>query len=202
MTEQPETTRPKRADHATRLDGGIRIALGIGGLIALIAGVLILFWPVRTAMAITVLVAIYAVAAGIVYVAIGIWSRTRGGWSRAGNIILGVLFVIAGVVAFMNIAATAAALAIVLGIGAVWLVEGIVTLTTLSGATSKDWRVFAAIVSILAGIAMLWSPLWGIEFLYWLAGISLVVIGVVQIVRASTRGAGRSKRTPAPSSLG
>lgn len=195
MTEQTETTRPKRADHATRMDGGIRIALGIGGLIALIAGVLILFWPVRTAMAITVLVAIYAVAAGVVYVAIGIWSRTRGGWSRAGNIILGVLFVIAGVVAFMNIAATAAALAIVLGIviGAVWLVEGIVTLTTLSGATSKGWRVFAAIVSILAGIAMLWSPLWGIEFLYWLAGISLVVIGVVQIVRASTRGSGRSK---------
>ncbi|WP_460772646.1 HdeD family acid-resistance protein [Microbacterium sp. GXF7504] len=190
------TSSPRTADHATRADGGIRIALGIGGIIALIAGALVLFWPAKTAIAVTVLVAVYAVAAGVVYVAIGIWSRTRGGWSRAGNIILGVVFVIAAVIAFSNLRATTLALALVLGIvvGAVWFVEGIVILTTLSGATSKGWRIVSAVISILAGIAMLFAPLWGIEFLAWLLGIALVVIGIVQIVRASTRGAGRPRR--------
>ena len=37
---------------------------------------------------------------------------------------------------------------------------------------------------------LLFSPLWGIVVLFLLAGISLIVLGIVQIIRAITFGRG------------
>ncbi|MDQ1128473.1 HdeD family acid-resistance protein [Microbacterium sp. SORGH_AS_0888] len=166
----------------------IRTAFGIGGVIALIVGVLILVWPGKTAVVVAAIIAVYAIAAGLVYAALGIFSTSMGGWSRVGHIILGVLFVIAGVVAFANLGATAVWLAVFLGIlvGIMWVVEGVVALTTLSGTSAKGGTIFFAALSIIAGLFILFSPLWGALVLWWILGISLVVLGVFQIVRAFT----------------
>lgn len=167
---------------------GIRTAFGIGGLIALIVGILILVWPGHTAVVITWLIAAYAVAGGLVYAGVGIFSKSLGGWSRVGHIVLGVLFIIAGIIAFANLGATTVWLAVFLGIlvGIMWIVEGIVALTALGGSRSRGWSIFFAIISIIAGIVLLFSPLWGALVLWWLLGISLVVLGIIQIVRAFT----------------
>jgi len=169
---------------------GIRTAFGVGGVIALIVGILILVWPGRTALVVTAIIAAYAIAAGLVYAGLGIFSRRMGGWARVGHIVLGVLFVIAGIIAFLNLGATTVWLAVFLGIlvGIMWIVEGIVSLTTLSGAGSKGFTIFFAILSIVAGIILLFSPLWGAVVLWWLLGISLIVLGIVQVVRAFTFG--------------
>ena len=141
---------------------GIRIALGLGGVISLIVGILILVWPGKTAFVVTAIIAIYAIAAGLVYAGLGIFSKTKGGWSRIGHIALGVLFIVAGVVAFANLGATTAWLAVFVGIlvGIMWIIEGIVSLSTLGDAGSKGWTIFFAIISIIAGIALLFSPLY------------------------------------------
>ncbi|MEN2741036.1 DUF308 domain-containing protein [Microbacterium sp. X-17] len=167
---------------------GIRAAFGIGGIIAIIVGILILVWPGKTAMVVTAIIAAYAIAAGLVYAGLGIFSRSMGGWARVGHIVLGVLFVIAGVIAFSNLSATTAWLALFLGIlvGILWIVEGIISLTTLAGRSSKAWTIFFAILSIVAGVILLFSPLWGIAVLWWLLGISLIVLGIIQVVRAFT----------------
>lgn len=169
---------------------GIRTALGVGGVLSVILGILILVWPGKTAMVVTAIIAIYAIAAGLVYAGLGIFAAGKGGWSRVGHIVLGVLFVIAGIVAFMNLGATTAWLALFLGIlvGIMWIIEGVVALSTLGDAASKGWSVFFAIISIIAGITLLFSPLWGAVVLWWLLGISAVVMGVIQIVRAFTFG--------------
>ena len=166
---------------------GVRTALGIGGVLAVIVGILILVWPGKTAMVVTAIIAIYAIAAGLVYAGLGIFSKTKGGWARAGHIVLGVLFIIAGVVAFLNLGATTAWLAIFLGIlvGIMWIVEGIVSLSTLGDAASKTWTIIFAIISIIAGVVLLFSPLY-IVALWWLLGISLIVLGIVNVIRAFT----------------
>jgi len=165
---------------------GIRVALAVGGILAVIIGILILAWPAKTAMVITVLVAIYAVTAGLIYTGIGIGSKTKGGWARVGHIVLGVLFVIAGIIAFLYLGATTAALAFLLGllVGMMWIIEGIVSLSTLGDASSRGWTVFFAVLSIVAGIVLLFAPIWGIVVLFTLLGISLVVLGIIQVVRA------------------
>nr|WP_274638254.1 DUF308 domain-containing protein [Microbacterium bovistercoris] len=167
---------------------GIRTAFGVGGVIALIVGILILVWPGHTASVITAIIAIYAIAGGLVYAGLGIFSKTMGGWSRIGHIILGILFIIAGIIAFANLGATTAWLAVFLGIlvGIMWIIEGVVALTALGGSKSKGWSLFFAILSIVAGLIVLFSPLWSAVVLWWLFGISLVVLGIIQIVRAFT----------------
>lgn len=167
---------------------GIRTALGVGGVLALIVGILILVWPAKTAAVVTAIIAIYAIAAGLVYAGLGIFSKTKGGWARVGHIALGVLFIIAGVVALFNLGQTTAWLALFLGIliGIMWIVEGIVALSTLGDASSKGWSIFFAILSIIAGIIVLFAPILGVVVLWWILGISLIVLGIINIVRAFT----------------
>ncbi len=136
------------------------------------------------------IVAVYAIAAGLVYAGLGIFSAQKGGWARVGHIVLGVLFVIAGIVAFINLPAATAWFGVFVGVlvGIMWIIEGIVSLTTLELAASKGWTIFFAILSIVAGIVLLFAPLWGAVTLWWLLGISAIVLGVVQIIRAFTFG--------------
>lgn len=181
------TAEPSLEKTATN---GIRTALGLGGVLSVILGILILVWPGKTAMVVTAIIAIYAIIAGLVYAGLGIFSKDRGGWSRIGHIVLGVLFVIAGIIAFMNLGATTAWLAVFLGIlvGIMWIVEGVVALSTLGDAPSKGWTIFFAIISIIAGVVLLFSPLWGAVVLWWLLGISAIVLGIIQIFRAFSFG--------------
>jgi uncharacterized membrane protein HdeD (DUF308 family) len=173
------------------LVGGIRTALGIGGAIALIVGILILVWPLKTAAVGTAIIAVYAIATGLVYAALGVFSKTLGGWARVGHIVLGLLFVVAGVVALANLTDTTVFLAIFVGvfIGITWIVEGVVALTTLGQAGSRGWTIFFAVISLLAGIVLLFSPLY-VALLWIFVGASLVALGIIQIVRAFTFGKG------------
>lgn len=186
---QPDSADPMWSKSAV---SAIRTGLGVSGLIAAVVGVLILVWPAKTAVVVTAIIAVYAIIGGLVYAAIGVFSKVEHGWSRAGNIALGVLFVIAGIIAFVNLGATTAWLATFIGIlvGIMWIIEGIVSLSTFSHAQSKPWTIFFAVISILAGLILLFSPLYAIATLWWLLGILLIVLGIVQILRAFSFGKG------------
>jgi len=164
----------------------VRAAIGISGAVSLIIGVLILVWPVKTAVVVAGIIAVYAVIAGVVNLAIGIFSRKIGGWARFGFLALGAVFLIAAVVSFSNLGAAAAGLAVLVGVlfGISWIVEGVVGLTLVGDSASKVWTIVYALISIVAGILVLTSPLWGAALLWLWLGVSLVVMGIVQIVRA------------------
>lgn len=174
------------ADLDRSVRNGIRIALGVSGLVSLVVGVLILAWPAKTAMVVAGIIAVYAAIAGLVNIAIGIFSRQLGRWPRFGYLLLGLAFLIAAVLTFANLGAAAAGLARLLGIivGIVWIIEGIVGLTMVGESNSKTWTIVYAIVSVVAGVAVLTSPLWGATVLWMLLGLSLAVLGVIQLLRA------------------
>jgi uncharacterized membrane protein HdeD (DUF308 family) len=174
----------------------VRTTLGISGAVALIVGLLITFWPKNSAVALTVILGIYLIIAGLAYVGLGIFSKGISGGARALDIILGVLFVIGGVLAVTNPTESAVILGIFLGvlIGILWIVEGIVALVQSSDAPSRGWAIFFGIISIIAGIVLLFSPLY-VVVLWWIVGIGLIVLGIMQIVRAFTFG--RSKTAAA-----
>lgn len=56
---------------------GVRVAFGISGIVALVLGLLILIAPMKTASIITAIVALYALVSGVIYLGIGIFSRTQ-----------------------------------------------------------------------------------------------------------------------------
>jgi uncharacterized membrane protein HdeD (DUF308 family) len=170
----------------------IRATLGISGVVALIIGILITFWPERSAVVLTTILAIYLIIAGIAYLGMGIFSKGISGGARALDLILGILFIVGAIIAFANLAQTTAVLAIFIAvlIGVLWIVEGVVTLAQLGDAPSKGWAIFFGLLSIVAGIVVLFSPLWAAELLFIIAGIALIVLGIVQIVRAFMFGRG------------
>lgn len=171
---------------------GIRTAFGVGGVIALVVGILILVWPLRTAAVGTAIIAVYAIASGIVYAVLGVFSKSLGGWARVGHIVLGLVFVVAGIIALANLTDTTVFLALFVGIfiGITWIVEGVVALTTLSTSNSRGWTIFYAVLSLIAGVLLVFSPLY-VTLLWLFVGVSLIVLGVVQIVRAFTFGRAR-----------
>lgn len=164
----------------------IRMAFGMAGLLSLVIGILILVWPLKTAAVVAAIIAAYAGIAGLVNLTIGMFSRRLGAWPRIGYALLGVVFLVVAGLVFANLGAAAAKLGVLLGIvvGVVWIIEGVVGLTMIGDATSKIWTIVLAVVSLVAGITVLTSPLWGAAFLWMLMGLSLVILGVVQIMRA------------------
>src|SRR5690242_2531917 len=100
---------------------GIRAALGISGGVAVVLGIVLLFWPEKTLAVLAIFLGIYFLVAGIMRIGIGVFSRGIGGGIRTLNIILGVLLVIAGIVALKNVTAAATTLVILavafIGIG-------------------------------------------------------------------------------------
>lgn len=162
----------------------VRTALAVSGALSLVVGLLILLWPGRTAEVAVGIIAVYVIIAGVVNIGIGIFFRS--GWSRVGYIVLGLLFIVAGIFSFANLAATTVWFGVFIGtlVGILWIIEGVVSLTTMGDTSSKAWTIFFAIISILAGIVLLFSPLLGAVTLFLLIGISLIVLGVFQIVRA------------------
>ncbi|HEY0246811.1 MAG TPA: DUF308 domain-containing protein [Gryllotalpicola sp.] len=168
----------------TRGFSATRTFLIVAGAVAAIIGLLILIWPGHTAIVVTAILASYAIVDGLVYAALGFFVKEMGGWSRIGHVILGVLFIIAGIIAFSRLATTTAGLFVFVGIliGIVWVIEGIASLVSLGSARSKTMTVIFAILSIIAGIVLLLSPLYSIV-LWTFLGISLLVLGIAQIFR-------------------
>lgn len=175
---------------AKSLFKAIRVTLAISGAIALIAGIVLLVWPLKTAVIVTGIIAAYLILAGLVYIGLGIFSGTKGGWARIGHVVLGLLYVAAGAIAFTNLAAVTVSLAVitVIFIGISWVVDGVVSLTLLHKDGSRVWTIIYAILSIVAGIIVIFSPLLAAVALWWILGITLVVLGIIQIVRAITLG--------------
>lgn len=180
----PESTLLSRASD------GVRTAIGVGGLIAVVLGLLIIFFPTKSgAVAMQIVAAVmaaYALVVGVVYIGTSLFSRTLGGWARTGHILLGLLYVIGGVIMMVNLGATAVVLAIFLSvtIGILWLFEGVLALTMLKQSSNKVWTVIYAVISIIAGVVLLLSPILSAITLWLLLGVSMVVLGIVQVVRA------------------
>lgn len=187
MSEHEHTGKGRVAD-------GLRVAFGVGGLIAIVIGLLIVIYPAASGGAVlgfvAAVVAAYTLVVGVVYLGSALFSKNLRGWARTGNILLGLLYLVAGIVVMVNLGAAAAFLAVFLSVlvGIVWLAEGVIALTTLKQHANRAWTVVYAVISLLAGAALLLSPLLGAVTLWMLLGISLLVLGVVQVARAASLG--------------
>lgn len=170
----------------------VRVGLGLAGLVALVVGVLLTFWTKEAAIALTWLIGIYFVVAGVGYVVVAVFARGLKTGARVLDIVLGVLQVAAGIIILSNATASAWVLGIFLGvwIGILWIVEGAIALVQSGDAPSRGWAIFFGALSIVAGIILLFSPLYGAIILFWLAGISLIITGVLQLLRAFRFGRG------------
>lgn len=177
----------------------IRATLGIGGIAALVLGILLLVWPIHTLAVFTVFLGIYFLITGVVRLAIGIFSSGISAGMRTLNIILGLLLVIIGIISLRNLqsATTVLLIFIVALVGVGWIIEGVLALVESRNSSSKGWAIFFGIISIIAGIVFLSLPLTSALVLIIFAAIALIVLGIIGIVRAFTFGRSVLKATSA-----
>lgn len=175
---------------AHRATDTIRTVLGVGGLVSVIVGVLILVNPVKSGAVmmqiLAVIMALYALVVGVIYLSSAIFTKTLGGWARTGNVLLGILFILGGIVLMSNLATSGEVLVIFLSvtIGILWIFEGALAFSAANQGGNKVWSILFGIISIIAGGVLIFSPFAGAFTLWILLGISLLVMGAVQIVRA------------------
>jgi uncharacterized membrane protein HdeD (DUF308 family) len=183
-----DSTHAGAGDIIKSATGGIRVALGVSGAVALIIGIILLVWPARSAAVVAVFLGIYFVVAGIIRLAIGIFGREPSGGRRALDIVVGVLLIIVGIIALKNVAgATAALLLLVVAvIGVGWIIEGVLAIVQSGNTGSRVWAIIFGIISIIAGLLVLSVPGWSALSLIIVSGAALVVLGIVGIIRAIT----------------
>ncbi len=162
-----------------------RVAFGIAGIVAVIVGIVILVQPRFVGNLAAILVGLYALVAGAIYLGLGLFTKDMGSWPRAARIVVGAVFIVGGILALVNMNTTTTVLVTVIAtvVGIMWIVEGVVTLTLAVTASPNGWVIGYAVVSIAAGVLVLISPFMFAAAINWLLGISFIVLGVVQLLR-------------------
>lgn len=164
----------------------VRALYGVIGIAAVALGLALLFWPSHTLAVAAVLLGIYCVVSGVIRVVSSIVELgLPGGW-RVLNIVVGVLLAIGGVVVLKNAAlsGTAMLIMITLVVGIGWIMEGVTALMESWKLPKSGWSILYAIVSVIAGLIILFAPLSSALWLMIFGGVGLVIMGVFSLVRA------------------
>ncbi|EGD57132.1 HdeD family acid-resistance protein [Gordonia neofelifaecis] len=159
--------------------------LGIG-IASAILGIIVLIWPGATLLVVSILFGIYLLISGIFQIAATFGVRESHGWWRVLSFVTGALSILLAFVAFRNIESAVILLAIWVGIS--WIFRGVAELSVFmdsaSGLPGRGWGIFLAIVTVVAGGILIIWPISSVATLTVVAGIMLVVVGVVEIIEA------------------
>ena len=165
-----------------------RWGFGIAGLVAIAMGIFVLVWPNEVVKIAALLVGIYAVLSGLIYIFTAIRAKELKSLARITRVVAGIAFITAGIVMLSFLSASAVVLANVLGVilGILWMVEGVSALMLLRGRVEQNALATAyAIVALVIGVLLLLTPVWGTAFLRWMIGFGLVLLGIAQVYRAA-----------------
>jgi uncharacterized membrane protein HdeD (DUF308 family) len=154
----------------------------IRGILALAFGVACLVFPIAALWVIALLFGVYAFVDGIVAVVASIRMNHAGG--RWGWLLLeGILGILAGLVVFAYPGLAALTLALLLGAWAI--VTGVLAIASAFSArrhVPNEWLwVLSGVVSLIFGIAIFWSPAFGLFALVWMVAFYAILAGIFLI---------------------
>ncbi|AKH83345.1 hypothetical protein AA958_15240 [Streptomyces sp. CNQ-509] len=171
-------------------------AVLLAGVAALVLGALTLAWPGETLRVVGILFGLYLLVIGVMQLvaAFGTHASTA---LRVMAFISGALCILLGLLCFRSALQSVLLLALWIGIG--WLFRGI-TQAVAAGSDeampARGWQIGLGVISALAGIVLIASPLTSIAILTYLAGVWLLAVGVIEIATA-VRIRHRAKQLPA-----
>jgi uncharacterized membrane protein HdeD (DUF308 family) len=171
-------------DHVTRV-GRAWWWPALFGVVSIIAGILALAWPGPTLLVLAVLFGAELIVWGIYRLVGAVTFGDAGGGARTLWAILGVLSLLLGFYALRHIVITLLSLGLLLGI--FWLVDGIgLIVSTIEhrGMPGRGLSLLSGVLGAIAGLVLLVWPTISILTLAWLAGLWLLILGVMQVSAA------------------
>jgi uncharacterized membrane protein HdeD (DUF308 family) len=155
----------------------------VRGALMIVFGILAFVWPLGTAVALAVLVGIFALVDGVIDIIDAI--RFRGSPGVGLRVFLGVVSLVFGALLLFWPHISLGVLVIFVAIwsiliGALQIIAN-VSLRTQSGR-SWVWGVIAGAIGVIFGIVVLIWPNAGVVTLIWLIGIWAIVFGIMLIM--------------------
>lgn len=161
------------------------------GVVTALLGLLVTVLPTQSLTVITVLLGVLMIISGI-YQLVRVFDS--GESQRVWHGLAALLFIVIGVVLIRHLHLSFAIIGLVIGI--TWIVQGISVLMSgiaIRGNRGAGWLIFFGVISLLAGIVVVSSPVASVTALAVLTGIWFIVMGVMEIVGAfALRSAERS----------
>lgn len=158
----------------------------LSGLLTLAVGVLLLAWPAKSILVAAVLFGAYLLISGFAQVVFAFSLHVSAG-GRVLLFISGAAALILAVLAFRHFGEGYAVLLMAIWIAVGFIFRGVATtVSAISDPTlpGRGWSIFFGLVSLAAGLMMLAWPDISILTLFWVVGIWLVVIGLLEIATA------------------
>jgi uncharacterized membrane protein HdeD (DUF308 family) len=154
--------------------------LALRGLLGVIFGLVALFMPVATILALVLLFSAYMLVDGCfaLYIAFRAMRR-RDSWSMP--LIQGIASIATGVIAFLWPGITVVAFVLLL---AAWsIVSGCLMIAAAYNVEGRGrgWLAFGGLISLLYGFLMILAPLIGAVVLTWWLGAYAVLFGIMLV---------------------
>lgn len=177
-------TSALRSDQRSRSPHEWKAALA-SGVLSVILGALILAWPGISILVASVLFGVYLLVISFTQAFIAAVSDMSVG-SRVLLYISAAAALILAVLTLRHFGQAYAVLLLAIWIGIGFILRGVAsTASAISdGGPARGWQIFFGVVSLIAGIVVLASPLLSIVTLAIVVGAWLVVIGIFEIVTA------------------
>lgn len=153
------------------------------GAITFVLGLIVLIWPGATLLVLALLFGCYLVLTGVMSLIEGLSDHHADGAMRFAYIVLGVLGVVLGLFCLRRIDVTVLLLAFLLS--AFWIMRGVLDLATASSrrdVPGRGLRVFTGVLSLIAGILVLFWPGITLTVLLTFAGCWLLIYGIMLAV--------------------
>jgi uncharacterized membrane protein HdeD (DUF308 family) len=154
-------------------------------VVTLAAGVILLVWPKATVVVVAYLLGAALLVSGLFRLVTGFAGRGLSGGSRAAYVLIGLLGIFAGLYFLRHIDVAVVLLAFIVGV--FWTLHGIVDLSvaaTSGPGTGRGLRAFTGVLSLAAGLIVMFWPTISLHILLWVMGIWLLVYGVMLAVTA------------------
>jgi uncharacterized membrane protein HdeD (DUF308 family) len=172
----------------------------LSGLLTVILGITVLAWPGISILVAAVVFGAYLLVAGIAQVVMAFSLHVTAG-GRVLLFVSGAAALILAVLAFRHFGEGYAILLLAIWIGVGFVFRGVATtVAAVSDPTlpARAWNIFVGAISLIAGVVVIASPFESIVTLAIVAGVSLIVIGVFEVVSAfGIRKAAKTVTSPA-----
>src|SRR5262245_21223688 len=159
-------------------------AIALRGVAGIIFGILALLMPAITLAALILLFGVYAVVEGIFNVIAAL--RGHAGAPRWLRLLEGIVSIAAGIIAFVWPGLTAIVLLYVI---AAWaIITGVLEIAAAARLHNRIrgewWLLLGGVLSVVAGLLMMWRPGSGALALVLLIGAYVLLFGIMQVVLA------------------
>ena len=156
------------------------------GVLTIVLGGIVLAWPGPTLLVASTLFGVYLLLTGFVGLFMA-FTLPRSAAMRVLLFISGILSVVLAILSFRHFGDAYAILLLSLWIGIGFIFQGVSAIAAAIGESElpgRGWSVVLGVISVIAGLVVLVWPFDSIVVLVVVAGVWLVILGVVQIIHS------------------